>query len=264
MSLFVLVITVIKKQGHDTREYEKIPSYLELAVANLVCLTIISIHTSCDLIWFHFVQPVPTKLTIHHAYVNIFSMNFENLGDESNHTHPEVTTSPEAMQRPRQTTLRNLMQIITDKTQDEREKNGEKAKSLVGPGEFMDAATATVRTITKGTRTDHTEYVGQIHREERVGNDGDTVFTNWFILDTPDGLHIEKHVHADNLEEYFKVHSSSEELYLSLLGRFKELAELEKASAEENELGLSFVSEQEARELIAFLEPLESSKFVMP
>ena len=188
----------------------------------------------------------------------MFTMTPEDFINGPDQNHPEVASNPEAMKRAEQVTLRHLLHVITDKARYGYERDGRQGVDLHRPGEFT--GVATVYRIEKGTSSDNPNRVGQIHRGELVGDNGDKVITNWFILDTPDGLQIEKHSQTSNQNEMLGNKATLEDIYHSAVSGIAKIAELQKAHSAEDELGLSFVSEQEARELLIFLDPLEPTQ----
>ena len=181
-------------------------------------------------------------------------MSPENFTNPNNNSQPEVSGDALKMQRPGQVTLSHLLHEITDKTKDGIDhEDGSISADLGYPGQHL--GVATVFRIEKGTSRDDPNRVGQIHRREGVGDNGDRI-TNYFISDTPDGLHMEKHSQTSNPRESLDDRATPEELQAALSGLAKIAEELQKAHAVEDKLGLSFVSEQEARELIGLLGQL--------
>lgn len=165
------------------------------------------------------------------------------------------------MKHPEQVTLRHLLHEITDKSRNGTDRNGERGADLVHPGGTRGAAT--VYRIEKGTSKDNPNRVGRIHIAENVGDNGNEVITNYFILDTPDGLQIEKYSLISNIEETVKklgAIATIDETIDDVLQSIARINDLEKSYAAQDELGLSFVSEQEARDLLHLLDDLEPAK----
>ena len=188
-------------------------------------------------------------------------MSPEDFTNPNQSNHPEVSGATLEMQRPEQVTLRHLLHEITDKTKDGIDfGNGSVGADLHYPDQQTGAASVT--RFEKGTSRDNPDRVGLIHRRERVGNNGDRVITNYFILDTPDGLQMEKHSHTSNPREMLDARATPEEGMLAALSGLAKIAELQKAHAVEDELGLSFVSEQEARDLLGLLDQLDRKSVV--
>lgn len=183
-------------------------------------------------------------------------MRPEDFSNPNSSNHPEVSGATLEMQLPEQVTLRHLLHEITNKTSDGIDYgNGTTGADLRYPDPQTGAAS--VMRIEKGTNRSDPRRVGLIHHREKVGDSGDQVITNYFILDTPDGLQMEKHNQTSNPNKMLSDRATPEEDLLATLSGLAKSAELQKAHAIEDELGLSFVSEQEARDLLGFLDQLE-------
>lgn len=177
--------------------------------------------------------------------------------------HPEIDSNPESMQHAQQVTLRHLLNVINVKTWDVQEENGRAGMDLWVPGSSWGAAT--VSRTRKGLDQYEPLLVGRISIPDRVA--GNTVSTHYTILDCPDGLEISKWSMAHQQlheqpspmlpDEYGFRPPDRECLWLSLKTELAEIEASKAVSAEENELGLNFVSEQEARDVLSFLTPLE-------
>lgn len=184
-------------------------------------------------------------------------MSSEDFTNPNPNNHPEVSGATLEIQRPEQVTLRHLLHEISEKSANGSNLSNDRfGTDLHYPDQQTGAAT--VYRIEKGTSRHNPDRVGQIHVREKVGNDGDEVMTNYFILDTPDGLHMEKHSHTANPRKEMLSHNATlDEIAVAAMNGIAKIAEMRQSQEEEDALGLSFVSEQEARNLLGFLDQLE-------
>lgn len=182
-------------------------------------------------------------------------MNPEDFSKQRN-DHPEVLANPELMQPPEQETIADLVFAIMQKT-DHKDylPNGEKGADLHRVNETMGAATVYLKK--KGTDRNDPKRIAQVHLRKRVGSTGSTVITNYFVLSIPDGLHIEKHSQMSNNDNILREGASMEEIRLSAQQGIEMIQKTIASDREEDELGLSFVSEAETRGLVTLLEGLE-------
>lgn len=182
-------------------------------------------------------------------------MASEDFTNNPNYNHPEIKDNPEAMQPATEATKQALLDLITTKSEGGYSSQSEvSSRSLV----FTEPKRGTI-SVTKfvdGASRDDPQRTASIRRVEWPGKlYGEQFVTNYFILKTPDGLQMEKHSHtSDPGKELLDSNDKPVEIYKAALNGIAKIAELRKAQAEEDELGLSFVSEQEAKALIALVE----------
>ena len=180
----------------------------------------------------------------------------ENFPGGGNSNHPEVTGNLLETKHAEQVTLRHLLGVITDKSKDGFDRGDRLAADLHRPGENVGAAT--VYRFVEGADKNDPTRVGQIHISENVGTNGDSVITNYFILGTPDGLEIEKRGQTMNYNEMMlPLGATVDEIRAASLRGLQRVRETIATQAEEAELGLSFVSEQECRDLLTLLDDTE-------
>lgn len=181
-------------------------------------------------------------------------MTPEDFTNPNNGNHPEVTGATLEMQRPEQVTLRHLLSDITNLT---GTTNGYEFDTYTGVSmHYPDSAygTASIRRFKDRASLDDPNRLAGITHIDRVGDNGDEVITNYFILDSPDGLQIEKHSHTANpSKDMLQEGASLDEIGVAALNGIARIAEMKKSQAVEDEMGLSFVSEQEARDLLKLL-----------
>jgi hypothetical protein len=179
-------------------------------------------------------------------------MTPEDFTSPNNGNHPEVSGTPLEMQRPEQVTLRHLLSDITNISANGYEHSDSIGISVHYPDSQYGAASIR-RFKDRASRDDPNRLAGITHID-RVGDNGDEVITNYFILDSPDGLQIEKHSHTSNpSKEMLREGASLDEIGAAALNGLAKIAEMKKSQVEEDEMGLSFVSEQEARDLLKLL-----------
>jgi hypothetical protein len=172
--------------------------------------------------------------------------------------HPEIASDPEAAQPAQQKTIKSLLDAITNKTThftSPYDYDGKKSISTHRPGESVCAAT--LERFEKGVSSDHPDCVGQVTRSTYDGGIDKVVWENYFIIDIPDGLHIEKRSHSQDSDNYLKVGASWEQFIGSIAALREDIRSIKESEPIENELGLTFVSEKEANDLLAFIDPLE-------
>ena len=161
--------------------------------------------------------------------------------------HPEFETQ-EAMSHASQETLENLYEAIAKKLV-----SGKSMTSLFLPGEQRSAATVSV--FAKGANKTDPTRIGQIHTSELI-NENEGIATNYFILDTPDGLQIEKHRQVYDNRDLLTGEESQQQKFAKLRSGLTRAHQVIESIKVQTALGFSFVSEQEAEELIGFVEPL--------
>ncbi len=164
-------------------------------------------------------------------------MNPENFINPPK-SHPEIDSNPEAAMRASQETLYTLLECIG--------------------GELLLASEPihySSKIFPKGTLGKaQPEAIGHILQCETTNGSDTTVNTNYYILATPDGLHIEKN--AGLYESIIIGHGGPvcgkerAEKLGRIMSSYKAREESRKL---QNELGLSFVSEAEAQGLIDIL-----------
>ena len=182
-------------------------------------------------------------------------MNPEDFTNSNHGNHPEVSGAALEMQHPEQVTLRHLLSDITNITGTDNayEFNDSRGVSMHYPDSQL--GTASVSRFKDRASLDDPNRLASINHIEHVGDEGDQIITNYFILDSPDGLHIEKHSQAANpRKEMLRPNATRDEITTAAMNSLAKIAEMKKSEAEEDALGLSFVSEQEARNLLKLLD----------
>lgn len=191
--------------------------------------------------------------------------------------HPEVAEDPEAFMPVEQVTLRHIMVELTNKVSSATGA-AQKFATLHDPGTGRIVANA--YRMDPGTLEEDPEKVGSIvFREAGKGNSD--VITDYRLYEIPDGFHIAKYTHmvpspfiptrqmAERLKQAGRLDLSNAPAPPSLEGqleqsRINELAvqslksvfARNESRATQDALGLSFVSETEARDLLARVTPL--------
>ena len=187
-------------------------------------------------------------------------MTHENFAGMPRREHPEVKENPEAMWPATQETQRGLRDAIVHKTRYQAEKNGKRNADLYKRPDavFPDAS---VQFMAKGTFKQYPDAIGYIRRREAVPTTHSCVTTSYYIEDLPDGLHISKFIQGMSAAEATTLFQGAPEDEVRVLA---EIAKLQirtvRAQAAERALGLDFVSEYEASQLLEFLGPLETRR----
>ncbi len=152
--------------------------------------------------------------------------------------HLEVASNPNAVRRPSQVTLRTLLECMG-----------------VQINLTSESINYSSQIFSKGTLgTSQPEAIGHIHQCETSGQTDTTLNTDYFILDTPDGLLIEKRGRL--FESIILAHggfTSAKERNEKFGRIMNSFAAQKEAHHLEDELGLNFVSEDEAQNLINIL-----------
>lgn len=179
-------------------------------------------------------------------------MSFEDFFNLNHQSHPEINANPEAMQPATEATKKALLEVVAVKAVGGTVIGASVNRSLFETEEDP-KATLMVATFEKGSDTSDSRRLGQVHFPRGLHGDSDSP-TNYFLVRIPDGLHIEKStpVKLPNLEEAgVSIDSSREDLVLAgmKIGRDKAIAVLL-----ERELGLDFVSEEEAKTVLGLVE----------
>jgi len=164
------------------------------------------------------------------------------------------------MQPPTDATKQTLLNLVREKAQGGYEHGGRTGKSLV----FDDPAKGTigVSTFAEGTSLDNPNRMVGINRVEWLGKVyGEQLVTNYFVLKTPDGPHIEKHSHTfDPSKEMLRSGATPKQALAAALNGLQKITEMQRAAKEEDALGLSFVSEQEAKSLVSLVQEAQPYK----
>ena len=152
---------------------------------------------------------------------------FPNPGDN----HPEVIQDPDAVRPAEQLTLVSLLIAINEQTHLHTGANG------YNPQVFK-----------KGDRPDRPNAIAQLTRIKKLAP-GLVATTNWFISSIPDGFHIDKHTHVlpSRTASLRSTPQDRMKLAKEMLDGF---AASQESSATQDTLGMSFVSEKEARSLL--------------
>lgn len=182
-------------------------------------------------------------------------MKPEDFTNGPNYTHPEITNAPEAMQPATEATKQALLDLITEKSKDGYSFDGEvSSKSLV----FDEPAkgTISIAKLIDGASKDDPRRTARINRVEWPGKVyGEQLITNYFLLNTPDGLQIEKHSQTfDPSTELLRSDATPEEGYRMAVNGLAKIVATREAHKAEDELGLSFVSELEAKNILSLIE----------
>jgi len=177
-----------------------------------------------------------------------------------NYTHPEITNAPEAMQPATEATKQALLDLITEKSKGGYSFDGEvSSKTLVF--DEPDKGTISIAKLIDGASKDDPKRTARICRVEWPGKVyGEQLITNYFLLKTPDGLQIEKHSHTfDPSTELLRSGATLEESIKMALNGLAKIVATREADKAENELGLSFVSELEAKNILSLIEQAQQS-----
>lgn len=184
-------------------------------------------------------------------------MSPEDFTGGPDQEHPEVASSPEAMRPAEQVTLRRLLDIMTDKTKDGYDFGDTKISTLGRP--HIGFTVAEVTLIEKGSDEFDPNKIGHMHMSKSVGEDGGVIYTNYSLLDTPDGLHFERREHtSDSSIRTLPFDAGTAAALEWAMDGLEALADGAASQEMENKPGLAFVSEQEVVNLIELLEPLEN------
>ena len=181
-------------------------------------------------------------------------MNFSEY--QSNESFPDDLES----RNPEQATLHSLVDKITQLTNLDiaREPWGDNNGRLV----LMYEVPATLAeaghkkrglTVTRFADPENINLLASITHTEQLGTVGDRLLTKYDMENSPDGIQIEKRVRSVNIltEGLFKFAPLD---FMAVEAELERRAELERIShAEEDAIGMSFVSEAEVRELLRML-----------
>lgn len=181
-------------------------------------------------------------------------MSFEEQINPNHHYHPEVASNPEAMRPASEETKQALLDIVSSKSAGGYENStgvgrdlrfDDDRKGTIGVNRFRDGAS--LDDPSRLARITRIEWPGELY--------GKQLITNYFILNTPDGLQMEKHSQtSDPRKELLSDNASLADIFNAAQSGLARIAELRKAQAIEDELGLSFVSEEEAQALLSLVE----------
>ena len=186
------------------------------------------------------------------------AMSFEEQFNPNHSPHPEVTANPEAMQPATEATKQALLDAVTAKSAGGYDSGSEVSRTL----RFDDdrKGTVSVARFRDGASKDDPSRMARIHRIEWPGKlYGSQLITNYFIVNSPDGLQMEKHSQTfDPDKELLKEGATLEEIGVAASNGLAKIIELQKAQAVEDELGLSFISEEEAKMVLGLVEEAQA------
>ena len=166
--------------------------------------------------------------------------------------HPlPADTGPEVSRPVKQLTLLVLLGVIADKTKDGIAQRGQHLARLHAPGD--NACVATVWQITRGTFAEHPDRTGQINLLKNDGEYGGQKSTNYYILESDDGLAIEKFTKTYPARKDFRdVRVSPQDEANFATEGLRILA----TSHQPEKVADDGVSEQETQDLLTLLDPL--------
>lgn len=178
----------------------------------------------------------------------------EDFTNGPNYTHPEITDNPEAMQPATEATKQALLDLIETKSEGGYSSDTEVSSRTLLFDE-PERGTISVARLVDGASKADPRQVARVHRVEWPGKVyGEQFITNYFILNTPDGLQIEKHSQTtDPDKERLIDDATPEEGYQAAINGLAKITATIEAHKTEDELGLSFVSEKEAKDIIALI-----------
>lgn len=185
-------------------------------------------------------------------------MSFEEQFNPNHQPHPEVTSNPEAMQPATEETKQALLDVVTAKSAGGYENSSgvgrtlrfdDDTKGTIGVNRFRDGAS--LDDPSRLARVTRVEWPGKLYGEQLI--------TNYFIVNSPDGLQMEKHSQTfDPNKELLKEGATLDEIGVAATNGLAKIIELQKAQAVEDELGLSFISEEEAKMVLELVEEAQA------
>lgn len=166
--------------------------------------------------------------------------------------HPEAQSNPEELQPATESIKNALLELVTQKARSGNEYGNSYGNDLRLPAKSKFDALSITR-FKDGVITDGQNRLATFTCVKRTENSRQRQITNYFLIDAPDGVQIEKFSHV-SIPYMASLNS--------LLGNSappqpdipKLIDERTEARGIENELGLTFVSDQEAQELFKLLE----------
>ncbi len=169
-------------------------------------------------------------------------MNQANFPGPNPSEHPEVADNPEAMQPATEASKQALLDLIATNPADDRTLAfAEEAKGRIQTTNFPEDVFPRLASIRRVEWPDNTY--------------GKQLVTNYSIVASPDGPQIEKHVHTfDPSTELANIDTNANDGSSLLTSALIRMRAQRASSTDEDELGLSFVSEAETKALIALLE----------
>lgn len=178
-------------------------------------------------------------------------MNHELLPEDIHSSDPET-------QHAVQQTLEDLLVAVELRAGEDH--NGFQRADIDAPfGSSL--GTTTLRSFEIGFHPDNQNLLAQITTREDVGKHNNRLITNYLVFQAPDGLEIKGYSTTDIKDtsildpDLTKPHARI--AYSEENRRRKELRkDTIIARSEEDELGLSFVSEQQATDLLDFVKQL--------
>lgn len=187
-------------------------------------------------------------------------MSPEDFTNPNHNNHPEVSVNPEAMLPATEGTKQALLDTVTAKSEGGYDFGSEVSKTLRFPE--PERGTVSVARFRDGASRDDPSRMARIHRVEWPGKlYGEQLITNYFVLNSPDGLQMEKHSHTfDPDKELLDDSATLEDVAVAATSGLAKIVAMQKSQAVEDELGLSFVSEAEAKELLALVEEAQPTR----
>lgn len=174
-------------------------------------------------------------------------MNPENTNYKK---HPEVH-DPLEVQEPEQVTLRILMSEITNRTAEADKKgNGIWTTEVAIPNEREPVV---LERTEKDALPEDPNRTGSITFTRRIGTKhaGTDVIKRYVLRDTAEGLQLTEYFNVKMPKESLPSGNSDLEEAMGNSARaMREIEARETASIDEDEMGLSYCSEQDARELL--------------
>ena len=187
-------------------------------------------------------------------------MSPEDFTNPNHSNHPEVVDNPEAMQPASEATKQALLDTVTTKSEGGYDFGSEVSRTLVFPE--AERGTVSVARFRDGASKDDPSRMARIHRVEWPAKVyGEQLITNYFVVNSPDGLQMEKHSHTfDPDKELLDDSATLEDTGVAATNGLAKILAMQKSQAVEDELGLSFVSEAEAKALLALVEEAQPTR----
>lgn len=191
-----------------------------------------------------------TILIIYQAYAKICVMSFE-------FTPENFLTNTQETQHPQQDTLEHLLDVVGVMAGENH--SGFKRSDLEYPTGSPFKAT-TLKSFEAGFHPNNQNLVAEIIKNESVGDIGSTLSTKYHIFQTPDGLEIKRYTEAIERTNELKLNPTPQDklefVTKALRDRKKTNQAVKAARSDEDHLGISFVSEQETKDLLSFVNQL--------
>jgi hypothetical protein len=176
----------------------------------------------------------------------------EDITGQPDESHPEVSDNPEDMFPASEHTKQSLLDEVNNKLDGIPEDHNRTAIGLSFPE--PERGTLTVERYKEGTNSNDARRVALIHRIEWPGKlYGERLIANFFLLRSPDGLQMEKFTTRESPTARAHQSDSLDEVQQKARELLASIPDIREAQAAERELGLSFVSERDAKDLLALL-----------